>query len=59
MYTIDESGNKKWYNLDGKLHRDNDLPAIESANGKYWFVNGKQHRLGGLAAIEYTNGAKY
>ena len=31
----------EWYNLNGKLHRE-DGPAIEDANGdKYWFINGK------------------
>ena len=26
----DRYGNKKWYNEEGKLHRDNELPAVFS-----------------------------
>jgi len=50
----------KWY-LDGKIHRGNNLPAIEyisSANGyKAWYVNGLRHRENG-PAIEYADGSK-
>jgi hypothetical protein len=42
---------------NGKLHRNNDLPAIEYAHGgKHWYVNGKSHRDNGLPAIENTAG---
>ena len=41
-----------------KLHRDNDLPAVEYINGsKYWYKEGKCHRLDGPAEI-YNNGSK-
>lgn len=34
----------KWY-YDGKLHRENDLPAITWKNGtKEWYTRGKRHR---------------
>jgi hypothetical protein len=47
-----------WY-VNGELHRDNGLPAIEWANGdKEWYVNGKCHRDGGLPAIIFSNGTK-
>jgi hypothetical protein len=56
---IDFYTTKRWYNVKGKLHRDNDLPAIVYADGtKWWFVNGKMHRLGGLPALEYVFGIK-
>jgi hypothetical protein len=45
--------------MNGKLHRDNDLPAIEDAYGdKLWYINGKLHRDNGLPAVEYSNGSK-
>ena len=50
-------GSVRWYNADGKLHRD-DGPAIEWANGTtFWFLNGEQHREDG-PAIEWANGSK-
>jgi hypothetical protein len=40
-------GSKKWY-INGILHRDNNLPAIEYANGnKAWYVNGDRRCIGG------------
>jgi hypothetical protein len=37
---------------DGKLHRDNELPAVEYPSGiKYWMKDGKGHRLTGPAEI--------
>ena len=31
-----------YYNSAGRLHRDNDLPAVIHADGtQYWYVNGK------------------
>ena len=48
----------EWYNLEGKLHRENG-PAIEWADGsKSWWINGQRHRENG-PAVEYTNGDKY
>ena len=50
--------NKSWF-VNGNLHRDNDLPAIEYVNGSnHWFVNGKRHRENDLPAIENVNGSK-
>jgi antitoxin component YwqK of YwqJK toxin-antitoxin module len=52
-------GSKFWY-VNGKLHRDNGLPAIEKANSdKAWFVNGLLHRDNDLPAVEYADGSKY
>lgn len=40
-----ENDNKCWYNKEGQLHRENDLPAVVFANGtQHWFRNGKLHR---------------
>lgn len=45
-----------WYK-DGKLHREDDLPAIEYFNGsKNWFQNGKYHRENGPAIELYEDG---
>jgi len=34
------NGDKMWYK-NGKLHRENDLPAIEYKNGdRVWFIDG-------------------
>ena len=38
-----QDGTKNWYK-EGKLHRDNDQPAIIEANGtKYWCKDGVQY----------------
>ena len=45
--------------MDGKLHRDNDLPAVQMPNGTLmWYSNGVQHRAHGLPAVEFANGGK-
>ena len=39
---IDEDGTQKFYNENGQLHRDNDLPAIIRADGtQFWYHNGE------------------
>lgn len=46
-------------NEDGKLHRDNDLPAVISENGtQMWFQNGKRHRDEDKPAVIYLDGAQ-
>jgi hypothetical protein len=60
-YRIDKGGNdlpaaislrsQCWYK-NGKIHRDNDLPAIISQNGyKGWYKNGQLHRDNDLPAV--------
>ena len=54
---VDKYGNKRYYNAEGKLHRE-DGPAREWVNGyKSWYINGRLHREDG-PAIEYANGHK-
>jgi len=48
-----------WY-VNGKLHRECDLPAIECTNGyKEWWLNGERHRENNKPAIEYANGRNF
>ena len=48
------------YRLFGKLHRDNDQPAVIYANDdQYWYQNGKQHRDNNQPAVIYANGNQY
>jgi hypothetical protein len=40
------------YRIEGKLHRENDLPAVELADGTLeWWQNNKLHRENGPAVI--------
>jgi hypothetical protein len=55
-------GEKQWW-VNGKLHRDGDLPAvIKYEDGKLsyegWFENGLEHRIGSPSSIFYTDGIK-
>ena len=46
--------------LDGKLHRDNDQPAVVYRNGKKtWWVNGERHRDNDQPAYIGSYGRKY
>lgn len=50
--------NYKWY-VNGKLHREGDLPAfIDSVGSQYWFMHGKQHRDGDFPAEIHKMGNK-
>jgi hypothetical protein len=54
-----ENHDMYWHNVNGKLHRGNDLPAIEHVNGnKEWYVNGIRHRDNGLPSIINSDGNK-
>ena len=51
-------GDQKWY-LNGKLHRDNDLPAVVRICGdKQWYQNGYLHRDNDLPAEIYATGTQ-
>lgn len=52
------NGAEEWY-IDGKLHRDNDLPAYTDADGtKGWYKHGKLHRDNDLPAYIQFDGTK-
>jgi hypothetical protein len=45
--------------LNGKLHRDNNLPAVVQVNGdKRWYIDGFLHRGNDLPAVILANGHK-
>lgn len=53
-HLIFPNGTKTWsyWGSFERLHRTNDLPAIEYANGdKEWWKFGKRHRINGPAVI--------
>jgi hypothetical protein len=54
-YECKENKNKtEWY-VNGKLHREADLPAIEWTDGtKHWYINGKRHREVDRPAVEWS-----
>jgi antitoxin component YwqK of YwqJK toxin-antitoxin module len=57
--TYIKNGDKYWYK-NGKIHRDDDLPAVVCYNStKYWYQNGKLHRDNNLPAVIMRNGDKY
>jgi len=52
------SGTKYWC-INGEMHRDGNLPAVEFSNGdKFYYIHGKAHREDGPAS-EYVNGTKF
>ncbi len=52
------NGEENWWHL-GKLHRDNDLPAIVNVNGtEEWFKEGLKHRDNDMPAVVHPNGTK-
>ncbi len=56
---INDLGDKRWYK-NGKIHRDNDLPACEYSDGnKYWYQNGNTHRIGNHAIIYHDNTKRF
>ena len=63
---VDEYGTRRYYNVAGRLHRDNG-PAVEYASGsKAWYQNGKRHRDVGPAVERmddimawYQNGRRH
>jgi antitoxin component YwqK of YwqJK toxin-antitoxin module len=58
-YKKDDHGNEYWYK-NGKLHRDNDLPALIYKDGdKLWYKNDKLHRDNDLPSIILINGDKF
>lgn len=48
--TVFEHGREEW-RLDGKRHRDNDLPAYIDGDYQEWYQHGKTHRDNDLPAV--------
>jgi len=56
---IDQFGNQRWRNKDGRLHRENELPAVINKDGTHrWYKNGQCHRENDLPAIIWNDGHK-
>ena len=54
---VDQFGTRRYYNQNGKLHRENG-PAVLWADGTtMWYQNGLRHRTNGPAVI-LANGIK-
>ena len=50
--SLNLDGNCREWHRDGKLHRDNDLPALKWSDGnRVWFQHGEIHRENGPAHI--------
>ena len=46
------NGLKCWYDYNGKLHRDDDLPAVIHPEGsKEWYKHGRHHRVDDKPAV--------
>ena len=55
---VEDEGNILYY-LDGKLHRENDKPAVEYSDGtKEWYRKGQLHRENDKPAVEWSDGMK-
>ena len=55
---VDKEGTVR-YRLDGKLHRENDKPAVECADGmRSWYCKGQLHRDNDKPAYEDVDGEK-
>ena len=50
------SGLREEYWANGRLHRDDDLPAVRDADGSQWWVKGLLHRDHGPARISVHGG---
>jgi hypothetical protein len=47
---------QRWYDADGNLHRDGDLPAVVRADGRQeWYHHGRLHRGLDLPAVVWPN----
>ena len=56
---LDQYGNLCYYNKEGRLHRNQDHPAVSNKNGyKEWLQNGERHRENDKPAEIYSSGEK-
>ena len=57
--TVEDNGDTRWRNIEGKLHREGGKPAVECSDGeRHWYVNGKNHREDG-PAVECNDGNRF
>ena len=56
---ITHSDESKEWRKNGKLHRDNDLPAKVHKNEQQWYIDGRLHRGNDLPAIITEDGGKH
>ena len=54
---VSDDGDTRYFNADGRLHRETGPAAIWSDGSKFWFQNGLRHRTDG-PAVEYASGDK-
>lgn len=48
-----------WYDQQGVVHRDEDMPAVIYADGhQEWYKNGKLHRDGNKPAVIWPDGSR-
>lgn len=59
-YVVTDSDKTRWHYLSGKVHRDNDKPAVISRDKATmcWFQNDVIHRDNDLPAMVESNGYK-
>ena len=51
-FILQENGTRHFFCINGKLHREEGLPAIEYSNGdKEWWFKGIRHRNNNLPAV--------
>lgn len=51
------NGDSYWYK-EGKIHRDNDMPAVVTYNAEMWLQDNKHHRDNDLPAIIFKEGSQ-
>jgi len=55
---VDRYGNKRWFNSQGEIHRDDGPAEMDPHGYKAWYQNGQFHREDGPAA-EMADGRKF
>lgn len=54
---VNGDGSEQWFDENGKLHRDGDLPAQVDEDGTtHWYKHGKLHRDGDLPSVILEDG---
>ena len=55
---VNKHGTKRYYNAEGKLHREFGPAYIGPSGAQEWYFNGEKHRLNGPATI-YSSTSHY